>query len=82
MIINLLLIPFCIIFNKGTFEINIGYLGEALIMMLVYAQIFRITWRHSFMAFFLADILFLVFLILLLLLTMGFVFGLHEAKVI
>lgn len=82
MIINLLLIPFCIIFNKGTFEINIGYLGEALIMMLVYAQIFRITWRRSFMAFFLADILFLVFLILLLLLTMGFVFGLHEAKVI
>lgn len=79
LIINLALLPVCYILGAGTSDISLGYLGETLIAMLIYAQIFRITWRRSFIAFLLADILFLVLIIILFILTMGIVFGLHEA---
>lgn len=73
--LNLMLIPVCLLISNDGNSNKIGFLVESLIMMLVYAQIFRISWRKAFIAYFFAYIIYLVILIMIFLLTMGVTYG-------
>lgn len=80
LLINLLLLPVCILMNKGSYAMRTGILEESLIMMLIYAQIFRITWRRSFIAYFLAYMTYLFLIIIVFCLLVGLVYGFENVK--